>query len=108
MSSTIKLHTLNSLENKEKRERVVREFARVINCHSLENGSDTPDWQLAEYLVTCLEGYNKITQIREKYYGRVPEPTPLEDCPQEFIPTVFDQLPAGAIDAIITAHESRS
>lgn len=42
----------------------------LINRHSLENGSNTPDFMLADYLTDCLEAYGRITQAREKWYGR--------------------------------------
>lgn len=42
----------------------------AINCHSAENGSNTPDFILAEYLIGCLEAYDKATLRRENWYGR--------------------------------------
>ena len=42
----------------------------LINYHSRENGSDTPDFILAEYLFGCLENFDKTLQAREKWYGR--------------------------------------
>ncbi len=42
----------------------------VINKHSQENGSGTPDFVLAEYLVGCLDTYNKTVSARETWYGR--------------------------------------
>jgi hypothetical protein len=47
-----------------------KELEKLINSHSLENDSDTPDFLLATYMVSCLENYNEITQAREKWYGR--------------------------------------
>jgi len=49
----------------ENREKVVREFADVINKNSLENRSNTPDFILAEYLVCCLESFDKTSRHRE-------------------------------------------
>ena len=46
------------------------ELERVINCFSRENGSDTPDFILAEYLTACLDAYDKALQRREAWYGR--------------------------------------
>ena len=40
--------------------KIVRELTDIINKHSLENGSDTPDFILAEYLVSCLLLYNRF------------------------------------------------
>ena len=42
----------------------------LINAHSMENGSDTPDFLLAEYLCDCLATYEVIIEKREKWYGR--------------------------------------
>lgn len=43
---------------------------RVLNCHSAENASDTPDFILAEYLIGCLNAYDQAVRSREKWYGR--------------------------------------
>lgn len=48
------------------------ELQTLINQHSQENSSDTPDYILARYLVRCLEAYNFAVFQREKWYGRVP------------------------------------
>ena len=45
-----------------------RELAKLINAHSLENDSDTPDFILAKYLVGCLQTWNTTQQLRIKYY----------------------------------------
>jgi len=42
----------------------------LINVQSMENGSDTPDFILADYLADCLESFDKALQAREKWYGR--------------------------------------
>lgn len=47
-----------------------KEIENVINCNSAENGSDTPDFILAEYLTDCLTAYDKAVVAREKWYGR--------------------------------------
>ena len=47
-----------------------KKLETLINCESKENGSDTPDFILAEYLVGCLENFDKTVQAREKWYGR--------------------------------------
>jgi len=47
-----------------------KELEELINRYSLENGSDTPDFILADYLVMCLETFDKILQLREQWYGR--------------------------------------
>jgi len=71
-----------------------KELQQLINRHSKENGSDTPDFMLAEYLNGCLENFNRTVKAREKWYGRErkalakkdwptsthPDPTPQLDC----------------------------
>jgi len=46
------------------------EIEHLINRHSQENGSDTPDFILAEYLTDCLDAYDKAVQRREAWYDR--------------------------------------
>lgn len=46
----------------------------LINCHSMENGSDTPDFILADYLSNCLNNFDVIVSARERWYGRAPNP----------------------------------
>lgn len=46
------------------------ELQTLINYHSKENGSDTPDWILAGYLESCLELFDKTMVARERWYGR--------------------------------------
>lgn len=43
---------------------------RAINQHSMENGSNTPDFILAKYLADCLAAFDKATNARERWYGR--------------------------------------
>jgi hypothetical protein len=50
-----------------------RELGDLINRYSKENGSNTPDFLLADYLVRCLENWNLTVQRREKWYGREPK-----------------------------------
>ncbi len=47
-----------------------KELEHLINRHSKENGSDTPDFMLAEYLTDCLIAFDKAVTAREKWYGR--------------------------------------
>jgi hypothetical protein len=56
-----------------KREEVVREFAKVINRHSLEYLSNTPDYILAEYLLACLERFSDAVESRKKHMCAGPE-----------------------------------
>lgn len=46
------------------------EIARALNGVSAENGSDTPDFILAEYLTACLTAFDEAVVAREEWYGR--------------------------------------
>lgn len=49
-------------------EKFRKELQILINLNSLENGSDTPDFVLAEYLTDCLETFDKATRARKKFW----------------------------------------
>lgn len=46
------------------------ELRSAINRASAENGSDSPDFILAEYLVGCLAVFDRAVVAREHWYGR--------------------------------------
>ena len=46
------------------------ELEALINRYSQENGSNTPDFILAEYLTDCLAAFDKTVKRREIWYGR--------------------------------------
>ena len=41
----------------------------ALNRNNAEGGSDTPDFILAEYLVTCLEAFDKTLHARSDWYN---------------------------------------
>jgi hypothetical protein len=43
---------------------------KAINQCSMENGSDTPDFILAEYLMDCLLAFDYAMQRRKDWYGK--------------------------------------
>lgn len=47
-----------------------KEIETAINKHSAENGSNTPDFVLAEYLIDCLSVFDKAVKAREIFHGR--------------------------------------
>ena len=57
-------------ESEKKWNEFEKELAALINRHSLENESDTPDFILAAYLVGCLRAISATIMIREEWYGR--------------------------------------
>lgn len=74
-----------------------RELQSLINRHSKENGCDTPDFILAEYLNDCLVTFDAAVRAREKWYGRAHEKIPYYDWPQgRLVPSPIAPPPAGA------------
>ena len=47
-----------------------QELKDLINKHSAENASDTPDFILASYMNNCLLAFEDAVQEREVWYGR--------------------------------------
>ncbi|WP_037141727.1 hypothetical protein [Rhodococcoides fascians] len=48
-----------------------RELAEVINRHSAEAGSNTPDFILANYLTACLDAFDVAVEARSIHAGRI-------------------------------------
>ena len=46
----------------------------LINQNSKENGSDTPDFILADYLADCLDAFDKAVTRRTEWYGKGRQP----------------------------------
>lgn len=51
-----------------------QELASVLNRFSQENASNTPDFILAQMLLSCLAAWNTAVQQRETWYGRDARP----------------------------------
>lgn len=49
-----------------------QELVELINRHSVENDSDTPDFVLAEYVAHCLDAFSLVTRQRDKFHGFIP------------------------------------
>lgn len=72
------------------------EIASVINRHSRENRSNTPDHLLAEFTLDALDAFDRVVNMRETWYGRyrddiqgVPD-EPLPDLELKDTTTIFD------------------
>ena len=73
-------HTLPAIDNLHKVRRQMiappkapgfrDDLTALINSHSKENGSNTPDFLLADYLMAVLETFDRTVQNREAWYGR--------------------------------------
>lgn len=46
-----------------------KEIQDAINKASAENGSNTPDFILAEYLWACLRAFDEAVLVRDRWYG---------------------------------------
>ncbi len=45
------------------------ELRSIINRWSKENGSDTPDFILASYLLACLDAFDASIRSRDVWHG---------------------------------------
>ncbi len=52
-----------------------KELETLINHHSQESASNTPDFILAGFLANCLHAWDEAVQQRENWYGRDPRPS---------------------------------
>ena len=46
------------------------ELRDLLNRYSMESGSDTPDFILAEFMFRCLLAFNMAVEDRDKWNGR--------------------------------------
>jgi hypothetical protein len=58
-----------------------RELRQLINRHSAENASCTPDFVLANYLLRCMEAFALAVTARDSWYGFTPWPNRNEVLP---------------------------
>ncbi len=85
-------------------------LARLINHHSQENASDTPDFILTQYVLGCLAAWNNAVLMREKWYGR--EADALEAVsasrpPQEPAPATDLTTILAKIDGLVETYRDR-
>lgn len=53
---------------------LAEEIRRALNIHCAENASNTPDFILASYLISCLQAFNDAAISRDAWYGINPAP----------------------------------
>lgn len=53
---------------------LVTELRELLNRHSAEGGSNTPDWILATFLLDCLAAFDAAVLARASFYGRLDVP----------------------------------
>lgn len=47
-----------------------QDLEELINKYGMENGSNTPDFMLADYLMACLRAFDKVMKRRDQWYGK--------------------------------------
>lgn len=47
------------------------DLSAVLNRYSRDNGSNTPDFILAQYLASCLDAFDLAVQARARWFGRM-------------------------------------
>lgn len=52
----------------EDREDFNTELCSLLNRYSMENSSNTPDFILRDYLLNCLDAFNRATNLRTKWF----------------------------------------
>jgi hypothetical protein len=73
-----------------------KSIEHALNCFSAENGSNTPDFILAQFLIDSLGAYDKAVAAREQWYGRESKPVPHDPMCQsldESLPGPCDCMP---------------
>ena len=68
-------------------------LADLLNSYGSENGSNTPDFILATYLLGCLNNFNHAVKSRESWYGREEFPPRVRDESAEDDPDYEKGLP---------------
>ena len=53
---------------------LIQELETLLNGYSEENESNTPDFILAKFMLSCLENFNVATRCRDRWYGVHLEP----------------------------------
>jgi len=69
------------------------ELVSLINRYSRENESDTPDYILADFMISCLLAFETEVKRREKWYGRQPSMTGLKRSIAKKIEQEIDEAP---------------
>ena len=63
----------------EKRKRDIefeRDLTKIINKHSIESGSGTPDFVIAHFLMACLHAFERSLELRSNFFGGNLPPSP--------------------------------
>lgn len=58
----------------QRRDKLRDELRGLLNAHSCENASNTPDSVLATHLLDCLDAFDRAVKARDDWYGIAPAP----------------------------------
>lgn len=70
MAEEEKIVAIDANRKRGQMELFQNDLRRLINAHSLENRSNTSDYDLAVYLMDCLQAYERVTRNRENRLRR--------------------------------------
>ena len=76
----------------------VKEIAALLNRHSVENDSNTPDFIMAEFVSKCLDAFNNAVRERERWYGRTHDARKAEGQRPGWVPGDAEPPPSGPTD----------
>lgn len=69
MMGAIRSGPARAVSAKRKRRTALQtELRKLLNAHSAESGSDTPDFILAAYLLRCLDAFDETTLLRDTWW----------------------------------------
>jgi hypothetical protein len=65
---------LETYERVDSQPRFQEELRHLLNKYCMENGGDTPDFVLSQYLFSCLEAFNTAVKMRDQWFYFKPWP----------------------------------
>lgn len=87
---------------------LARELAGAVNRVCAENGSNTPDFVLGDFLAAVTAAWDRGVRARDRWYGLAPAPgglrSPLEEAPDIANPQVLERYG----DAFALAREAQA
>jgi len=72
INTNLSMTDLESIQRHKNIEEFENALTVLINKYSMENLCDTPDYILAQFLVTCLQNYSHAVNRRDNWYGFKP------------------------------------
>lgn len=69
LESNGKASPMGYINRERNRGKFKDELRILINKYSMECSSSTPDYILTDYLMDCLESFEKATIVRDTWYG---------------------------------------